>query len=266
MLVRLFNLANRFPAARRLLWKQVYRYLAGRYRDADWVYMNYGLAPVEGAEPLDLDAADEPDRSWILLYHHVASAIDLRGSAVLEVGSGRGGGASFVQRTLGPATVVGLDISDTAVALCQTRHQVAGLSFQQGDAEALPFADASFDVVLNVESSHCYGSLPRFLAEVKRVLKPGGHFLYADFRGESDVATWLGDIAAAGFTELGRTDITARVLRALDADNHRRMQLLERIIPRMLWPAFHQFAAVPGSVINREFRAGRVSYLSFVLQ
>ena len=46
------------------------------------------------------------------------------------------------------------------------------------------------DVVLNVESSHCYGSMPRFLAEVRRVLEPRGYFLHADFRARSALETW----------------------------------------------------------------------------
>jgi ubiquinone/menaquinone biosynthesis C-methylase UbiE len=43
-----------------------------------------------------------------------------------------------------------------------------------GDAENLPFPQVSFDAVINVESAHCYGSIERFLAEVHRVLRPGG--------------------------------------------------------------------------------------------
>ena len=41
-----------------------------------------------------------------------------------------------------------------------------------GDAESLPFADRSFDAVINVEASHAYPHFPRFLAEVARVLRP----------------------------------------------------------------------------------------------
>ena len=52
----------------------------------------------------------------------------------------------------------------------------------QGDAQNLPFPDESFDAVINVEASHIYPNFERFLGEVARVLRPGGHFLYADFR------------------------------------------------------------------------------------
>jgi ubiquinone/menaquinone biosynthesis C-methylase UbiE len=61
--------------------------------------------------------------------------------------------------------------------------QPAGpLDFVRGDAQNLHFPDQSFDAVINVEASHIYPNLERFLGEVARVLRPGGHFLYADFR------------------------------------------------------------------------------------
>jgi SAM-dependent methyltransferase len=55
----------------------------------------------------------------------------------------------------------------------------------QGDAEALPFADAEFDVVLNIESSHNYPHLEKFFAEAVRVLKPGGYLVHADMMTSS---------------------------------------------------------------------------------
>ena len=88
------------------------------------------------------------------------------------MGSGRGGGASYISRHLKPKSVVGIDISKNAVRLCKSTHQYPNLSFYVGDSEKIPFEDESFDVVLNVESSHCYGNILLFLTEVKRVLKP----------------------------------------------------------------------------------------------
>lgn len=47
----------------------------------------------------------------------------------------------------------------------------------QGDADRLPFADGTLDVVINVEASHYYPNFPRFFAGFARVLRPGGHLL-----------------------------------------------------------------------------------------
>jgi ubiquinone/menaquinone biosynthesis C-methylase UbiE len=72
-----------------------------------------------------------------------------------------------------------------------------GLDFVQGDAENLPFPDESFDAVLNVEASHANPRFPRFIAEVARVLRPGGHFLYADMRGYQEISDWEAALADA---------------------------------------------------------------------
>ena len=90
---------------------------------------------------LALAEADEPHRYPIQLYHRIATQTDLEGKRVLEVSSGHGGGASYLTRTLRPASYVGLDLNTRAVAFCAEHHSVPGLSFVQGDAENLPFAD-----------------------------------------------------------------------------------------------------------------------------
>ena len=65
----------------------------------------------------------------------------------MEIGSGRGGGASFVAQYHNPSHMTGLDYSTKAVKLSINLHkEVHNLQFVQGDAESLPFDDKSFDV------------------------------------------------------------------------------------------------------------------------
>jgi len=71
------------------------------------------------------------------LYEAVVAGVDLSGKDVLEVGSGRGGGASFVTRYLSPATMHGIDFSRRAVELSHQRHSSDGLNFHHGNAESL---------------------------------------------------------------------------------------------------------------------------------
>ena len=132
---------------------------------------------------LPLAPEDEPNRYCIQLYHRTATQADLGGKQVLEVSSGHGGGAAYLVRTLRPAAYTGLDYNPDGVAFAQKRHHLPGLEFVHGNAENLPFPDESFDAVINVEASHAYPHFDRFLPEMVRVLRPGGHFLYADFRG-----------------------------------------------------------------------------------
>jgi ubiquinone/menaquinone biosynthesis C-methylase UbiE len=207
-----------FGACRRAIWRFWYGKIASDHaHDDDIVYMNYGYAPTATVLP----SAEAADQLCANLYLRVAAGAGARGVAgkrVLEVGAGRGGGASLVARTLRPARVVAVDFSPSAVALAQRRHAgVANLEFRVGDAEKLPFADAEFDVVLNVESSHCYGNVAQFVAEVARVLKPGGVFAMADFRSPEQMSALEALLRAqAGLELVEAEDITSNVLDALD--------------------------------------------------
>jgi SAM-dependent methyltransferase len=263
---RLASIAYGVPSVKRLLWRAWYQFLAHHYRDRQWTFMNYGHSPPPEAPPLALCAEDEPDRSCIQLYHLVASAVELAGREVLEVGSGRGGGAAFVTRVLRPRRMVGVDLSPRAVAFCRARHTVRGLSFEVGDAERLGFAAASFDVVLNVESSHCYGDLGAFVREVRRVLRPDGYFLYADFRSSTELAAWRAAMLADGLRLVAERDITPGVVAALDVDHNWKKGLIESRVERPLRRAFRQFAALKGTALYDQFRDGTVVYHAFVFQ
>jgi ubiquinone/menaquinone biosynthesis C-methylase UbiE len=266
LVARLVSIAYRMPPVKRLLWRSWYDFLARRYRDRQWTFMNYGHRPPHGTAALALLPEDEADRSSIELYHVVAGAVDLTGQEVLEVGSGRGGGASFVARYLRPSRLVGVDVSTRAVAFCRARHAVPGLSFEVGNAEHLGFAAASFDAVVNVESSHCYGDLSAFIHEVQRILRPNGHFLYADFRSRTELDAWRAGLVAAGLRLLVERDITPGVVAALDADDERKRGLIEAQVPRPLVRAFCQFAALRGTLLYDKLRAGTVVYRAFVFQ
>jgi len=101
------------------------------------------------------------------------------GLRVLDVGCGGGlAAACLVQRG---ARVVGLDLSQASlyVAACQTRRPGCPAAvYTCGRAEALPFADASFEVVRCTDVLEHLADRPAAIAQIARVLKPGGLFLY----------------------------------------------------------------------------------------
>jgi ubiquinone/menaquinone biosynthesis C-methylase UbiE len=267
LLIRLsMKLTEISPQFKRFLWRCWYEHLAG-YQLTDWRFMNYGFSPLATDDPLlSLQPADEPNRFAIQLYHHVASAVALEGLDVLEVGCGRGGGACFVKRYFRPRQMTGVDFSAQAIGFCERNQRLEGPSFVRGDAESLPLADASFDAVLNIESSHCYGSMPAFLSEVKRVLRPGGHFLFADLRSTKDCERLHENILHTGMTLLSQQDLTANVVEALRRDSSRKLALIERNINKRLLGAFRQFAAIEGSDIYRAFQDGTAVYVQYLLQ
>lgn len=249
------------PRIRQGLWRWWYPYLTRRLRADDVVFLNYAFEenPPSG---LPLESADEPNRACIQLYHHVATQVDLRGKKILEVSCGHGGGASFLTRTFHPENYTALDLNPEGIAFCERRHRVPGLSFIRGDAQNLPFADESFEAVINVEASHCYPSFPRFLAEVARVLRPGGDFLYADFRFRSGIADWERDLAAAPFQPRQTRKINQEVRRGMDRNSARSSALILRHLPRFLYGLGRDFAGVSGSRIYTALETGDVSYRS----
>lgn len=250
-------------------WRLVYEALALRVRRPQWAFMNYGYAPAApggNAEAvvarLELDEVDEPDRLSIQLYRRAIGQAEVQGGDVLEVGSGRGGGASYVARYLQPRSMTGLDYSRAAVALCSQSRAVPGLSFVHGDALAMPFADDSFDVVINIESSHCYASMETFLAEVHRVLRPGGIFCWVDFRGQAGAKVVRRQLAQSPLAVVAQDDITEGVLGALRLDDARKVAFIEASFPRVLHGPLNRFAATSRSSTFERFENGQLRYLS----
>ena len=207
--------------------------------------MNFGYtAHHQGHEPIPLDPEDEIHRYPLQLYHHVARHAEWTNADALEVSSGRGGGASFIMRYFKPRSYVGVDFSAKAVEFCRQHHQIDGLCFEHGNAEDLHFPDNSFDVVVNVEASLYYPNINKFFYHVKRVLKPGGYFLYTDLRYEEKVEEWHAQIKEMGFKVVKEEDITENVLKAMELDRERRIYLVKTYIPRILQKQFYHFAGL----------------------
>jgi SAM-dependent methyltransferase len=280
---RLGAALRRAPALRRWvlksLWRLVYGLASRGTDDAGTAFLNYGYAAIGDAGDAGPASNGHADRFGVQLYDRVVRGADLAGKDVLEIGCGRGGGTVFVFETYRPRKMTGLDLSRSAIARCRRAHARPGLTFVQGDAEALPFADASFDVVVNVESSHCYLNVPRFLDEVHRVLRPGGLLLMADVRHtelaigrddtllpHADVAQLRSELDDSGLAVLEEEDITANVVRALQLDSPRRRQAIAERVPRALQQHALIFSAVEGTPQYESLANGDGTYLRFVLQ
>lgn len=236
-------------------------------RDKQITFMNYGYSELDpGENPLLLSDEEGVNRYAIQLYHHVAAAIDLRDLEVVEIGSGRGGGAAYISRNLKPKSMRGIDISKNAVDFCNKHYSNDGLSFSHGDAEHIPLADDSVDAVINVESSHCYGSMAQFLSEVRRVLRPDGYFLFTDHRDQDKIPVLREQLKEAGLAIVKETDITANVVRALELDNDRKKELIRGACPKLLRRETGEFAALVGTRTYESFRSRDSRYCSFVCQ
>jgi SAM-dependent methyltransferase len=269
MLTNIFlSLTGRSPKIRRVAFSMLFEYVARRSRDfSAWTHMNYGYADGPGhGHTIALDPKEEAERYCHQLYHHVVVGIDLTGKDVVEVSCGRGGGSAFVHRYHCPRTLTGIDIAHAAVGFCRRVHHSRGLRFVQGDAEDLPVFDDSVDAVINVEASFCYGEIERFFAEVRRVLRPGGYFLYADLRLAEELDDLMAALHRSGLDMLAREDITAGVIRALDLDAERRESDTRANSPWFLRHAMGTFAGAPGTRIPTLLGQGRMRYFRILLR
>jgi ubiquinone/menaquinone biosynthesis C-methylase UbiE len=244
--------------------KYWYPFVTRRWDQDDVVFLNWGY---EEDPPMGLPLApeDEPNRYCIQLYHRTATQTDLSGKKVLEPSCGHGGGGAYLMKTLHPASYTGLDFNPDGVAFAKRRYDLPGLDFVHGDAENLPFPDESFDAVINVEASHIYPHFDRFLSEVKRVLRPGGDFLYVDFRNRDGFGAWESDLANSGMRQVSSRVINEEVLRGLKKNSPRSNELINNRLPAFLRKFGREFAVVDGSWFYNDLERGEIDYRAYHL-
>lgn len=137
------------------------------------------------------------DRSWKVRLIELANVKP--GERVFDLACGTGDIAFEAARR--GATVVGLDITPRMIELARRKPEGAGGAWMVGDMLALPAADATFDVVTTGYGLRNVVDLPRALAEIHRVLRPGGRLCSLDFdrpEGRVKRAVYLAYLTAVG--------------------------------------------------------------------
>lgn len=137
--------------------------------------------------------------------------------AVLEVGFGPGIGVERAAQAAADGFVAGVDYSEMMVERATRRNEAAieegRVDLRYGSATDLPFEDASFDAAFSVNSLHVWPDQRAGLAELFRVLKPGGTvaITLTAYAGEPDepVEALLRE---RGFEDVRRTEPTETVL------------------------------------------------------
>ena len=251
----------RYPS---LVFRALYQYLDKLDKHRQVIFMNYGYS--EPGIVIPLDERDEKNRYSVQLYHHLAEMTDLRNKDVVEVGSGRGGGLAYISRKFCPASAIGVDLEKSAVAFSNKFHQYPNLTFITGNAQKLPLKDNTCDALFNVESSHRYRSVECFLNEVHRVLRPGGYFLFTDFRDSHKWPDLIALLNKSGFIVVEERDISSNVLHSLELDSERRMSLVKKYAPRILQKEILNFTGSKGTATYDCFLTGKFKYKSLKLR
>jgi SAM-dependent methyltransferase len=108
------------------------------------------------------------------------------GMRLLDVACGTGVASAAAAHA--GARVTGVDFSPAMVALARSLHP--SIAFESGDAEALPFADSSFEAVMANFGIHHVEHPARALAEARRVLAPGGAFAFTVWADPGENTAW----------------------------------------------------------------------------
>ena len=109
-------------------------------------------------------------------YHRYLFARSLvAGLDVLDVASGEGYGSALLAQVA--RSVIGIDYSGSTVRAAAGNFPRPNLRFLQGDARALPLADACVDAVVSFETIEHFDRQDEFVREVRRVLRPDGSFI-----------------------------------------------------------------------------------------
>ena len=149
----------------------------------------------------DLEMTDEPvgtlaffddlDEYRFDKLHYLPQLVDFagfRGQRLLEIGCGIG--TDLVRFARGGASVTGVDLAPTAIDLARKNFLLHGVTpdeLRVANGEALPYADASFDVVYGHGVVQYTANAPQLIREAHRVLKPGGRAIFM----VSNRVSWL---------------------------------------------------------------------------
>jgi ubiquinone/menaquinone biosynthesis C-methylase UbiE len=171
-------------------------------------YWNHRIHDLEmTTHPVGTEAFfDDLDDYRFDKLHYLPRLVDFNGFAgqqVLEVGCGIG--TDLVRFARGGARVTGIDLSDTAIGLARQNFALHGLqaeSLQVGNGEALPFPDASFDVVYGHGVLQYTADAARMVREAHRVLKPGGRGIFMVYNRVS----WLNALSTVMRVDLEHED------------------------------------------------------------
>src|SRR5713226_8895005 len=172
--------------------------IAGHYGRADLGAVILAALAATGKDvdrltPDDLEPVDQLHSRGRTATVDLAALLALDGhERILDLGCGIGGPSRYLANNFG-CRVTGLDLTPEFCRVATMLAQRTGLAdkvdYRVGDALAMPFPDASFDVIWSQNVAMNIADRDRLYAEIHRVLTPGGRYAFSDVvAGNSDAA------------------------------------------------------------------------------
>lgn len=246
-----------------LFWRVFYNYINAFGRLRPVRFLNHGYAE-EGVTIKDF-TLKTLGKLHQNLYMHLFEQVSPEEKRILEIGCGRGAGLAHMMNHFKPARAVGLDLSDLNIRRAKKLCKGFNVEFVRGNAEKKTFPDKTFEIVYNLESSHCYVSKRRFYENVHGILKDDGYFVYADlFWLDSLIEEMEKEFWEVGFYIEKKENITPQVIRAIEILAELRKYYVEgNFAPNKL---LNNFIALPGSELHQCLHDGTVKYILYVLR
>jgi amino acid adenylation domain-containing protein len=224
------------------------------------LFLNYGYVADETPQHATIELPKHLiNRNSIKLVLELIGDCDLTDCRILDTGCGRGGTISVIAEYFQAKEITGLDLSPTAIAFCQANCSYNQVQFIEGDAEDLPFDDEQFEFVINIESASGYPNIAAFFAQVYRVLKEGGYFLYTDALPTELISGYLSTLQELGFIIEIERDITRNVLLSCDDVANRHLAAFSKKDDE----AMSNFLGLPGSEVYTALENRTLTYKMF---
>lgn len=198
---------------------------------------------------------------WKWLDEHLPSSSDI---AVLDIGCGNGALLNALSGRIGSGE--GVDESSGMIEQAKKRNaSIPKLNFSVIDGPRLPFADASFDVVISMMSFR-YLDWDPLLAEVKRVTRPGGKFLILDMVtvpvGFGEYPKFLSDKLRTMFGQKSNAEFNKNLARLVSHPDWKKMLEYNPIRSEheMKWYLESRFPGQPFEILNIGWNARLVAF------
>lgn len=175
----------------------------------EFKFMNHGYFPIHKfSENSDCKSKYESSLYFYLLDFYEKNTSKIK---ILDVGCGRGGGIYYLNKQYNFIECYGIDYCQKSIDFCLKEYKNSKINFSCQNALNLNYVDNFFDIVINVESSHCYEDKKLFFDESFRILKNNGYFLYTDIVSNEIIAQKIYEYLNKKYKNVIVKDITDNV-------------------------------------------------------